>query len=98
MEVVFICNLTRIGRWSELSVDRVCHDHEVMREVDANGAFGGTLVGLSQLSIPKLDPLIESSILFPLVSVNLEYHDGWCALKLPRIRVSGVIRRCSIED
>ena len=37
-----------------------------MREVDVNetsgelgSAFGGTLVGLSQLSIPKLDPLIE---------------------------------------
>ena len=64
----------RIGRRSELSVDRVCQEHEVMREVDANetsgepgSAFGGTLVGLSQLSIPKLDPLIESSILFPLV-------------------------------
>ena len=49
----------RIGRWSELSVDRVCQEHEVMRKVDANkksdelgSAFGGTLVGLSQLSIP----------------------------------------------
>ena len=69
----------RIGRWSELSVDMVCHEHEVMREVDANetsgelgSAFGGTLVGLSQLFIPKFDPLIESSILFPLVSVDLE--------------------------
>ena len=56
----------RIGRWSELSVDRVCHEHEVMREVDANetsdelgSAFGGNLVGLSQLSIPKFDLLIE---------------------------------------
>ena len=95
----------KIGRWSELSVDRVCHEHGVMREVDANetsgelgSAFGGTLVGLSQLSIPKFDPLIESSIFFPLVSVDLEYHDGWCALKSPRIRVSGVVRRCSIED
>ena len=55
----------RIGRWSELSVDRVFQEHEVMREVHANEisgelgcAFGGTLVGLSQLSIPKLDPLI----------------------------------------
>ena len=53
-----------------------------MREADSNetsgelgSAFGGTLVGLSQLSIPWLDPLIESSILFPLVSVDLEYHD-----------------------
>ena len=43
----------RIGRWSELSVDRVCQEHEVMREVVANetsgelgSAFGGTLVGL----------------------------------------------------
>ena len=43
-------------------------------------------------------PLIESSIIFPLVSVDLEYHDGWCALKSPRIGVSGVVRRCSIED
>ena len=49
----------RIGRWSELSVDRVCQEHGVMREVDTNEtsgelgtAFGGTLVGLSQLNIP----------------------------------------------
>ena len=76
-----------------------------MRKVDANetsgelgSAFGGTLVGLSQLSIPKFDQLIESSIQFRLVSGDLEYHDGWCALKSPRIRVSGVVRRCSIED
>ena len=58
MVVVFICNLLMIGRWSELSVDTVCQGHEVMSEVDANetygelgSAFGGTLVGLSQLSI-----------------------------------------------
>ena len=57
VEVVFICNLMRIGRWSELSVDRICQKHEVMREVDANetsgelgSAFGGTLVGLSHAS------------------------------------------------
>ena len=49
----------RIGRWSELSVDWVCQEHEVMSEVDVNetfgelgSVFGGTLVGLSQLSIP----------------------------------------------
>ena len=48
----------RIGRWSELSVDRVCQEHVVMREVDANetsgelsSAFDRTLMGLSQLSI-----------------------------------------------
>ena len=74
----------RIGRWSELSVDRVCQDHEVMREVDANetsgelgSVFGGTLVGLSQLSIPKLDPLIESSIFFLLYrSILSSMTDG----------------------
>ena len=59
MVVIFICNLRRIGRWSELSIDRVCQEHEVMREVGANEtsgelgfAFCRTLVGLSQLSIP----------------------------------------------
>ena len=49
----------RIGRWSELSVGSVCQEYEVMRDVDANeiagelgSAFGGNLVGLSQLRIP----------------------------------------------
>ena len=49
----------RIGRWYELSVDSVCHGHEVMRDADANetsvelgSVFGGTLVGRSQLRIP----------------------------------------------
>ena len=49
----------RIGRWSELSIDMVCQEHEVMREVDANetsdelgSVLGETLMGLSQLSIP----------------------------------------------
>ena len=95
----------RIGRWSELRVHRVCQKHEVMRGIDANetsgelgSTFGGTLVGLSQLSILSSDPLIELSILFPFVLVDLEYHGGWCALKSPRIRVSRVVRRCSFED
>ena len=49
----------RIGIWSELSVNSVCQEHEVMRDADANetsgklgSAFGRTLVGLSQLRIP----------------------------------------------
>ena len=46
----------RIGRWSELNVDSVCKEHEVMRDADANetsgSEFGGTLVGLTQLRIP----------------------------------------------
>ena len=68
MGVVFICNLMRIGRWSELSVDSVCQEHEVMRNADANetsgelgSALGGTLVGMPQLRIPWLDQLIESA-------------------------------------
>ena len=55
-----------IGRWSELSVDRFCGEHEVMREADASetsgelgSALGETLVGVSQLRIPWSDPLIE---------------------------------------
>ena len=47
----------RIGRWSELSVNSVYQEHEVMRDADETSgelgsAFGGTLVGLSQLRIP----------------------------------------------
>ena len=76
----------RIGRWSELSVDRVCQEYEVMRDADANetsgelgSALGVTLFGVSQLRIPWSDPLIESesAIFLPLVSVDAEYQDGW---------------------
>ena len=95
----------RIGRWSELSVDRVYQEHEVTRDADANetlgelgSAVGETLVGVSQLRIPWAYPLIESAIFLHLVSVVPEYQDGWCALKSPRIRLSCVVRRCSIED
>ena len=49
----------RNGRWSELSVISVCQEHEAMRDADVNetsgelgSAFGGTLVGRSQLRIP----------------------------------------------
>ena len=62
----------RIGEWSKPSVDRVCQQHEMMREVDANEtsgklSLGGTLVGVSQLRIPWSDMLIESAILLPLL-------------------------------
>ena len=89
----------RIGKWSGINVDRVCQEHEVMREADANetsvelgSALGGTLVGVSQLRITWSDPLIESAILLPLVSVDPEYQDGWCTLKSPRIRLSCIVR------
>ena len=97
----------RFGRWSELSVDRVCQEYEVMREVDANetsgelgSAFGGTLVGLPHAVEYTIVISVDCVVhFFSLVSVVLlEYHDGWCALKSPRIRASGVARRCYIED
>ena len=81
MGVVFFGNLMRIGRWSELSIDMVCQEHEGMRDADANetsgelgSALGGTLVGVSKL--PWSDPLIKSAICLPLVSVDPEYLDG----------------------
>ena len=53
------CSLFIFYKWSELNVDRVCQEHDVMMEVDDNetsgelgSAFGGTLVGVSQLRIP----------------------------------------------
>ena len=81
-----------IGRWSELSVDRVCQEHEVMRDADANetsgelgSALGGTLVGVSQLRIPWSEPLIESAIFLPPVSIDFEYQYGWCPLNHQRL-------------
>ena len=57
MDIVFISNLMRFGSWSELRVNRVCQEHELMTEADTNDtygelgfAFGGTLVRVSQLS------------------------------------------------
>ena len=64
----------RIGRWSELDVDRVFPGHEVFRETETfdEPQF---FVCMSQLMIPYSDPLSELAILLPLVSVDLEYHD-----------------------
>ena len=95
-----ICKLTRIGRWSEHSFVFVCQLVEVIREADANETPGedglalpGSLVGESQLRIPKLEPDIIFSNRVSLISVELEYHAEWCALKSPSIRVSVVIIR-----
>ena len=72
----FICKMM-IDRWSEITVDRVCHEHELMRAADANessdelvSVFGMIVVMISNVGIPLSDPLIESAILLPL-----EYHD-----------------------
>ena len=99
-----ICKLMRIGRWSELRFVFVCQLVEVIREVDANETSGedglalaGSLVGKSQLRIQKLEPDIIVSNRVNLVSVELEYHAEWYALKSPSIRVSIIIIRWSRE-
>ena len=95
-----ICKLMRICRWSEPKFVFVCQLVEVIREADANETSGedglalpGSLVGGSQLRIPKLEPHNTFSNRVPLVSVKLEYHAEWCALKSPSIGVSVVIIR-----
>ena len=93
-----ICKLMRIRRWSEPRFVFVCQLVEMIREADANKTSGedglalpGSLVGEFQLYIPKLGPYIIFSNRVPLVSVKLEYHAEWCALKSPSIRVSVAI-------
>ena len=94
----------RIGRWSEPRFVLACQLVEGIREADANETSGedglallGSLVGESQLRIPKLEPDIMFSNRVPLLSVELEYHAEWCALKCPSIKVSVVIIRWSME-
>ena len=77
----------------------VCQLVEVIREADANEtswedglALPGSLVGKSQLKIQKLEPDIIFTHMGPLVSVELEYHAEWCALKSPGIKVIVIIR------
>ena len=62
----------------------------MIREADANDISGEDglvllciLVGESQLRISKFEPEIMFSNMLPLVSVELEYHAEWCALKYP---------------
>ena len=96
-----ICKLMRIGRWSEPRFVFVCQLVEVIREADANETSGeyelalpGSLVGESHLRILKLEPdIIFSNMILKLISVELEYHTKWCALKSPSIRVFIVIIR-----
>ena len=65
----------RIGRLSEPMFVLVCQLVEVIREADANETSGedglalsGSLVGESQLRIPKLEPDIIFSNRVPLLS------------------------------
>ena len=63
-----VCNLIKMGRWSELMVVCVCHSDEVMREADANdtsgelgSAFPGSLVCEFVFRTAKLEILTESA-------------------------------------
>ena len=96
-----ICIIMRISRWAEHRFVFVCQ-LEVTREADANKTSGedglalsGRFVAESQFRILKLEPYIIFFNRVPLVSVELEYHAEWCALKFPSIRVSVVIIRWS---
>ena len=99
-----IRKLIRIGRWSENRFIFVCQLVELTREADANDTSGedglallGSLVDESELRIPNFEPEIMLSNMFPLVSVDLEYHDEWCALMSLSIKVSVVVIRWSRE-
>ena len=59
--------------------------------------YHGIFVAESQLRMPKFAPDIMFSNMLPLVSVNVEYHAEWCALKSPSIRLSVIIIRWSRE-
>ena len=81
-----ICKLIRIGKWYEPRLVFICLLVEVIREADVNEtsaedglALPGSLIGESQLRIPKLEPDIMFSNRVSLVSVELEYHTDWCA-------------------
>ena len=83
-----VCNPIRMGRWSEPIVVCVCHSDEMMREADANDTSGelgsalpGSLVGESVFRTAKLEMLIESASLLPLVSVVTECQSECGALK-----------------
>ena len=79
-----VCNLIRMGRWSEPMVVCVCHSDEVMRNADANdtsgelgSAFPKSLVDESVFMIAKLEMLTESASWLPLVSVVPECQSEW---------------------
>ena len=75
----------------------------MIREADAieiSGEDGlvlpGSLVGESQLRIQQLELYIMFSNRVPLVSVKLEYHAEWCALKCPSSSSDGPGNECNL--
>ena len=76
----------------------------MIREADANEISGevglallGSPVSESQLRIPKFEPDIMFSNMLSPISIELEYHTKWCALKSSSNRVPVIIIRWSSE-
>ena len=87
----------RIGRRSDIMFVFVCQLVEVIREADAKEtseedelALRGSLVGESQLKIPKFEPEILFSNRVLLVSAELEYHTKCCAWRFPSIPIDSL--------
>ena len=83
----------RIGRWFEPRFVFVCQLVEVVIGIVVSDKFWEyglalfeSLVVESRLSIPMFKPKFMLFSMVPLVSIELEYHAEWCALKAPSIR------------
>ena len=79
----------RIGRWTDPRFVFVCQLIEVISDADANETAGedglalpDSLVGESQ-KYRNWSQILSNKV--PLLSVELEYHAEWCALKSPSI-------------
>ena len=88
-----------IGRWSELRVVRVVNwksiaisDEAIARSGEEGVPCEGSLVGVSELRVIRLEELRRSLIWCPRASARpslvCENHAGLWALKFPRMRVS----------
>ena len=65
----------------------------LMRHLTNSALRLTTLVGMSQSRIPYSDPLVETSILLSLVSVNLQYYDGWCSFNAHCVQVANRVSK-----
>ena len=54
----------KIGRWSELSVESVCQEIEVMREADTNETSGelGYVIGRTLVGVVPVESVIVRSV------------------------------------
>ena len=88
-----------MGRWSEFRVVRVSHSEsiamwgvEIVRSGEEELPLGGRRVGVSVLSSVRSESVSVLCMWSPLSadrgSVVWDYHEGWCALKSPRMIVT----------